>query len=174
MIILNKKASNNLILTIVRILANGVTKAYKGYKAATAGSKAFGKVDDVSSGIFNKITQKAGYDDFGKIAKSEGGLVDFNKVINERTKKTNLDLVLGGRAPIGSDGNPISLHHMTQSQKGALSEVTEKFHKGNHSIIHVNNNTIPSGINRSKFNSQRQRYWKERAEEYLRNNDINN
>lgn len=50
-----------------------------------------------------------------------------------------------GLAPIGSDGRSVNLHHMTQRQDGPIAEVTQKFHKENHSIIHVNTNTIPSG-----------------------------
>ena len=63
---------------------------------------------------------------------------------------TNLERMASGRAPIGHDGNPINLHHMTQ----------------NKTVIHVNPNTIPSGINRGEFNKWKTQYWIERAKTY--------
>lgn len=72
----------------------------------------------------------------------------------------------GGRAPIGADGKPVNLHHMLQSQDGPIAEVTQSFHKDNHSTIHINDNSIPSGINRSEFNKWRSDYWKQRANDF--------
>jgi len=71
-----------------------------------------------------------------------------------------------GRSPIGSDGKPINLHHMTQSHNGAIAEVMRSFHTGNNKVIHINPNTTPSGIDRTKFNSWRAKYWKERANKW--------
>ncbi|WP_430876402.1 HNH/ENDO VII family nuclease [Gilliamella sp. G0441] len=79
---------------------------------------------------------------------------------------TNLERMANGLAPIGSDGRSVNLHHMTQRQNGPIAEVTQKFHKENHSTIHVNTNTIPSGINRNKFESWKKQYWKNRAANY--------
>ncbi|QRG26802.1 HNH/ENDO VII family nuclease [Halomonas binhaiensis] len=76
---------------------------------------------------------------------------------------TNLERMASGRAPIGHDGNSINLHHMTQRQSGAIAEMTQSFHKGNHGVIHINPNTIPSGINRAKFKTWSRNYWKDRA-----------
>lgn len=72
--------------------------------------------------------------------------------IDPKSGKTNLELMQGGRAPIGADGKPVNLHHMLQSQDGPIAEVTQSFHKDNHSTIHINDNSIPTGINRSEFN----------------------
>lgn len=55
---------------------------------------------------------------------------------------------------------------MTQTQDGPIAEVTQKFHKENHSTIHVNPNTIPSGINRNEFEFWKKQYWKDRAANY--------
>lgn len=76
----------------------------------------------------------------------------------------NLDRMSSGRAPIGSDGNSVNLHHMTQTQNGAIAEVTQTFHQKNTGVIHINSGSnIPSGINRSEFNTWSKTYWKTRA-----------
>ncbi|MEB6380125.1 hemagglutinin repeat-containing protein [Leclercia adecarboxylata] len=86
--------------------------------------------------------------------------------IDPKSGKTNLELMQGGRAPIGTDGKPVNLHHMLQSQDGPIAEVTQSFHKDNHSTIHINDNSIPSGINRAQFNRWRADYWKQRANDF--------
>ena len=88
------------------------------------------------------------------------------KVNGKTVTGTNLERMANGLAPIGSDGRSVNLHHMTQRQNGPIAEVTQKFHKENHSTIHVNTNTIPSGINRNKFESWKKQYWKNRAANY--------
>jgi hypothetical protein len=80
--------------------------------------------------------------------------------------RSNLERMRGGLAPIGSDGQSINLHHMTQRPQGAIAEMTQSFHKGNHGTIHINPPTIPSGINRREFNKWRSSYWKSRANDF--------
>lgn len=79
---------------------------------------------------------------------------------------SNLDRMASGRAPIGVDGKSVNLHHMTQSQDGPIAEMTQTFHQSNSSVIHINPNTIPSGIDRPTFNKWSSQYWKNRAENY--------
>ncbi|MEO9299435.1 HNH/ENDO VII family nuclease [Devosia alba] len=88
------------------------------------------------------------------------------KLVDVKSGKTNLELMQSGRAPIGPDGYPINLHHMTQTQTGPIAEMTRSFHQGNSSAIHINTNEIPSGINRAQFNSWRRDYWKNRASDF--------
>ena len=38
---------------------------------------------------------------------------------------TNLERMATGRAPIGTDGKPVNLHHMTQSNDSAIAEMTQ-------------------------------------------------
>ncbi|WP_331274277.1 MULTISPECIES: HNH/ENDO VII family nuclease [Providencia] len=71
---------------------------------------------------------------------------------------TNLERMASGRAPIGTDGKSINLHHMTQKQDGAIAETTQSFHQGNSSVIHINPNTIPSGIDRAAFDKWKNEY----------------
>ena len=56
-----------------------------------------------------------------------------------------------GCAPVGYEGNTADLRHMSQTQDGSIAEMSQTFHKTNHGIIHINPNTIPSGIDRSVF-----------------------
>ena len=78
---------------------------------------------------------------------------------------TNIDRMASGRAPIGKDGKSINLHHMTQSQTGPIAEVTQTFHQKNSAVIHINPNTVPSGINRAEFDKWKSQYWQQRVSE---------
>ena len=88
------------------------------------------------------------------------------KYVDPKSGKTNLELMKIGRAPVGKDGKPVNLHHMLQKQDGPIAEVTQSFHKDNHSVIHINDNSVPSGINRTEFNKWRSDYWKQRANDF--------
>ncbi len=88
------------------------------------------------------------------------------KVNGKTVTGTNVERMAAGKAPIGVDGKPVNLHHMTQTQESAIAEMTQTFHKKNHSTIHINPNSVPSGIDRSKFNTWRTNYWKNRAKDF--------
>ena len=99
-------------------------------------------------------------------------LFDSNAISSwkEKGKKitgTNVERMQSGRAPIGYDGKPINLHHMTQTQSGAIAEVSQSFHQMNKGIIHINPNTIPSGINRNVFNQWKEGYWINRSNDFI-------
>lgn len=72
-----------------------------------------------------------------------------------------------GRAPIGPDGKSIELHHTTQRQTSSIAETTYTFHKQNSKTIHINPNTISSGINRNEFGKWRGSYWENRAKDFI-------
>ncbi|MEG0732837.1 MAG: HNH/ENDO VII family nuclease [Vagococcus sp.] len=78
--------------------------------------------------------------------------------------RTNLQRMEKGLAPIGPDGKSINLHHMTQRNESSIAEVTQSFHQENSKIIHINPNSMPSGIDRNKFTSWKRKYWIDRAE----------
>jgi hypothetical protein len=77
--------------------------------------------------------------------------------------RTNLQRMEKGLAPLDSNGQPINLHHMLQTPDGPIAEMTQSFHQENSSTIHINSNKIPSGIDRSQFNSWKRQYWINRA-----------
>ena len=80
--------------------------------------------------------------------------------------RNNLQRMQQGLAPIGSDGAPINLHHTLQSDDSPIAELTQTFHQDYSDIIHINPNTIPSGIDRGAFNSWRRAYWMNRANDF--------
>uniref|UniRef100_UPI00201DFB65 HNH/ENDO VII family nuclease n=1 Tax=Oceanobacillus saliphilus TaxID=2925834 RepID=UPI00201DFB65 len=86
----------------------------------------------------------------------------INPNMTDARGRTNLERMQKGLAPLGPDGKSINLHHTTQRNESSIAEVTQTFHKDNSSVIHINSNTIPSGINRSEFNKWRTDYWKNR------------
>ncbi|MFZ5635879.1 MAG: HNH/ENDO VII family nuclease [Pseudomonadota bacterium] len=81
--------------------------------------------------------------------------------------RSNLERMQKGLSPIGSDGKSLNLHHMLQSHNGPIAEMTANFHKGYHSIIHINPSSIPSGINRLAFDRWRASYWINRSRDFL-------
>ncbi len=74
--------------------------------------------------------------------------------------RTNIQRMKKGLAPLDANGNSVNLHHMLQKQDGPIAEITQSFHKDNHGILHINDNKIPSGINRTEFDKWRSQYWK--------------
>ena len=71
-----------------------------------------------------------------------------------------------GDAPTGPDGRPVNIHHLIQTNKGGLAEVTATFHQEYGRIVHINPNSIKSGIDRDEFNAWRKQYWMNRAKEF--------
>ncbi|WP_368292712.1 HNH/ENDO VII family nuclease [Dehalobacter sp. TBBPA1] len=52
-------------------------------------------------------------------------IIDPNLV--DARGRTNLQRMDKGLAPIGSDGNPVNLHHMLQTNDGSIAEVTQSY-----------------------------------------------
>lgn len=90
----------------------------------------------------------------------------INPNMKDARGRTNLERMQKGLAPLGPDGKSINLHHTTQRNESSIAEVTQTFHIDNSSVIHINPNTIPSGINRSEFNKWRTDYWKNRVNDF--------
>ena len=80
--------------------------------------------------------------------------------------RTNLQRMKAGTAPLGPDGLSINLHHLLQTDDSPIAEVTKTFHQENSGIIHINPNSIPSGINRPVFDAWRRQYWMQRARDF--------
>jgi hypothetical protein len=75
----------------------------------------------------------------------------------------NIYRMLRGYAPTGVDGKSVILHHLLQSDRAGLVELTHTMHNQWSSTLHINPNTIPSGINRAAFEAFREAYWRTRA-----------
>jgi RHS repeat-associated protein len=67
------------------------------------------------------------------------------------------------RAPIGSDGKPVELHHMDQKlgNDSPRSEMTQTDHRGegNYTENHPNTGQDPSTVDRSESSQQHKDYW---------------
>ncbi|PZL73006.1 hypothetical protein CI088_09635 [Enterococcus plantarum] len=91
-------------------------------------------------------------------------IIDINKV--DVKGRSNLQRMEQGLAPLGPDGNPVNLHHMTQRDISSIAEVEQSFHQSNSKTIHINPNSVPSGIDRKSFNKWCSDYWKNRANDF--------
>jgi filamentous hemagglutinin len=97
----------------------------------------------------------------GRRVYQRNDLIDPNKA--DKAGTTNLERMQGGKPPIGPDGKPINLHHMTQAGDSPLAEVSQTFHQENKRTLHINPPSIPSGVDRQEFAAFRVVYWILRA-----------
>lgn len=85
-----------------------------------------------------------------------------DEVADKWADKTNLDLIKEGKAPYGSDGQQVNLHHIGQKSDSPLAELTNTEHKQNDGVLH--DKTKSSEIERPVFRTERQQYWIARYE----------
>jgi len=90
----------------------------------------------------------------------------INPALVDARGRSNLQRMQQGLAPIGPDGKSINLHHTIQTGDSPLAEMTATFHQQNSRVIHINPNTIPSGIERPGFDAFRRDYWINRANDF--------
>jgi RHS repeat-associated protein len=140
--------------------------------------KLAGKVDDVVDLKNGKYLDDVIEGTSETVAKYWDDAVEFNGVkvygrndlidpnLVDDLGRTNLQRMESGIAPIGPDGKSINLHHMTQMNDGAIAEVTQSFHQQNSKVIHINPNTVPSGIDRNAFGTWKKQYWKNRVNDF--------
>ncbi|NKK97341.1 filamentous hemagglutinin N-terminal domain-containing protein [Rhizobium leguminosarum bv. viciae] len=149
-------ASGRLVADDVRILKDAVT-AEKALSESFGQERKFWSQEPLQF-QGNKVYQRNDLFDPNLVTSwREGG-----KVITG----TNVERMASGRAPIGTDGKSVNLHHITQTQSGPIAELTQSFHQSNGSVIHINPNTIPSGIDRAAFDIWKAEYWENRAAIY--------
>ena len=77
--------------------------------------------------------------------------------------RTNKERMEQGLAPIGVDGKSVNIHHIDQTDTGAVMEITASEHQTNYAALHTNTGQAPSNINRRQFGKWRKNYWKWRA-----------
>ena len=90
-----------------------------------------------------------------------------DEVADRWSDKTNMDLIKDGKAPYGSDGERINLHHIGQKPNSPLAELTDTEHKTNDGILH--DKTKASEIERPVFRKEREAYWRNRYNELNKN-----
>ena len=97
--------------------------------------------------------------------------IDFEYRDSE-TGKTNLQRMKAGKAPYGSDGKLIQLHHVLQKESGPMAEVKEVTHKEYQRILHgliADGDSFRNNDDLDKqYNNFRKKYWRWRASEYLK------
>ena len=156
-------------------LLHGIEVALKKGDVAEASKLIHKASDEISSARYfgqeRKYWTSEPIDFNGNKVYQRNDLFDPYKVSSWKDKGktvtgTNIERMASGRAPIGVDGKSVNLHHMTQNQSGPIAEVTQSFHQENSAVIHINPNTIPSGINRPVFDKWKEQYWRQRAASY--------
>jgi len=92
-------------------------------------------------------------------------LIDPSRV-NPQNGLTSIENMKIGNSATGPDGKPIHIHHLIQTQDGALAEIKQTFHQKNTKIIHIFDKKVPTNIDRKEFNQWKNQYWKERAKQF--------
>ena len=72
-----------------------------------------------------------------------------------------------GKPPIGTDGHPVELHHPDQDPNKPVQEMTRTEHRLGENYKKNHPHLGPININRSKFRTQKRRYWKAKYKEDL-------
>ncbi|MDO4178663.1 MAG: HNH/ENDO VII family nuclease [Phascolarctobacterium sp.] len=135
----------------------GSQPAVKGYKYfKPVNFKGTVKVDGVEVDVSRRVYQRND--------------IDFN-YYDSASGMTNLERMQNGKAPIGSDGNPIQLHHTIQKESGNMAEVKEITHQEYYSTLHgliSNGNSFRNNEKlKRQYNNFRRLYWKWRAQQFL-------
>ena len=89
------------------------------------------------------------------------------KVKSKTVTGSNIQRMASGRAPIGFDDKSVNLHHLIQTQDGAIAEISQTMHQKYYQTIHINTGSMPSGINRRAFDVWKEDYWANRALDFL-------
>lgn len=99
--------------------------------------------------------------------------INFNDV-DPKNGLTNIERMKLGKPPLGNDGKPIQLHHITQTETGSMVEIRELTHKEYYSTLHGLTTSGRSFRNNplkiKQYNNFRAAYWKWRAKEYEQGN----
>ena len=87
--------------------------------------------------------------------------IDYDQVVDG---ETNLERMKRGKAPVTQDVQVIELHHIGQKTDSPFAELTSQEHRGPGNDMILHDKTIESSIDRYSFRSEREAYWKNRAE----------
>lgn len=101
----------------------------------------------------------------GKMVLLDNSTFDPNYV--DSLGRTNIERMEAGLAPIGKDGYPVNIHHLDQTNNGAVVEMQQTVHRSNYFTIHSNTGQYPSNIDRPEFNAWRVLYWIWRATNFI-------
>ena len=125
----------------------------RGKKAITR--KVFKNMSDIEGGVPSKVDRES-----------------VHPIVLEKLDKgyTNKQLMQEGYAPIGRDGKPVNLHHLTGTEPGTMIELTQTFHQDNTRVLH---NIIEDGRSfrhdaklEAQFDRFKKKWWQERANDF--------
>lgn len=88
--------------------------------------------------------------------------IDYNQEVDGQT---NLERMKQGKCPISYDGQNIELHHIGQNPNASLAELTTTEHRGTKNDMTLHDKTEESKIDRVSFRTERENYWRARAEQ---------
>lgn len=155
------------------VLSGGISEAWGLWKA-TAGGLTMNEVAKAQKMTkypldvikkFNNMEQVNKCIEDGLVPRIIDGKTTFVQKIDLNYKDTkgdtNLQRMLRGDAPLDSTNIPYELHHLAQENDGTLAVLTREQHRQNGNNIIWHKFDEPSEINRSKFNSIKERFWKE-------------
>ena len=130
-----------------------------------------GAESSLSSKIYTPVEYKGTVKINGEVKDVSRRVYQRNDIdidyLDETTGLTNLERMQAGKPPIGSDGNPIELHHVLQQEVGPMAELREITHQAFYSQLH---GLIENGASfrnnpllNKQYNNFRYNYWKWRA-----------
>ena len=113
---------------------------------------------------FHKTATKYRYNGYMNIFQAIGipaikKTVHVNPECFEHTAE-NLERMAKGKAPIGTDGKNVTLHHIGRKASSPLATVTDTFHREHSDKIHNLEPNPEDKVDRKAFNSERKKAWK--------------
>ena len=154
---------------VARILIPKKTKISKNIKKQKLRKKSslfkYGKLKQnyikVKKRRITKLEKKLLTSKMARKTRFEGRTIVKRRVYN--CSKSNIALMLKGKAPIGFDGKRVNLHHLKQQQFGALVELSATEHNQHSKVLHRYTKTSEILDRNSGYNKFRQKWWKKRA-----------
>lgn len=167
----------NIVTGMLGVASLGVPKVVGGFGSKGAGTAAGAKGIGNATEAGSVFTQQRNFWSKDPIQFSGNKVYQRNDLFDPNLQTSwreggkvitgsNAERMASGRAPIGVDGKSVNLHHMTQTQSGPIAEMTQSFHQTNSATIHINPNTIPSGIDRAAFDKWKVQYWQQRSADF--------
>ena len=73
--------------------------------------------------------------------------------------RSNIQRMRQGLAPIGHDGKSVNMHHIFQTDRSPVIQMSASYHQKFYSLLHKNTGQSPSLINRPVFDTWRNNFW---------------
>lgn len=151
-------------------------KSYFTIRTAEIDSKA--QTTKITKAELEDVFERYVADHYSKFTVDDCTLyVRLDEIDPKRTnfiEETNLDLLARGIAPIGADGKPMNLHHLTRRHPGIIVLISETLHQSASDVLHLKSARHmrqPDALERRIFNPWKIRAWKLIHEELTKDPD---